>query len=235
MEKLPKDREQLVLDNLNLVHFVLKKQLHIHVSHPNYEDYFQEGCIGLILSAIRFDESKGFKFSTFAFPNIYGCIQRYKRDNDHLIHYSRKLKDVLFQTIRYVNQGFSPDEIMEITGISPEDIQDAMNVSLITSLDQPIQIKDDAKSVSFSDTLSDPSDLYRHLIDEEHIMNTIQAVSDTITNSKWQGVWEEYIYGLFYGEKLTQDYFAKKYGMSQAHVSRKLREFKNRFLEEFNA
>ena len=63
-EKLPKERESLVTDNLNLVHFILKKTFHMSPYQTEYDDYYQEGCIGLILSAMRFDESKGFKFST---------------------------------------------------------------------------------------------------------------------------------------------------------------------------
>lgn len=234
MEKLPKDREHYVLDNLNMVHHTLNVYMHIHPNNPNYEDYFQEGVVGLILSAIRFDESKGFKFSTYAFPNISGMIRRYKRDNDHLIRYPRKIKDVIFQVIHYINQGFTPEEIEEITGISTMDILDAMNVNAITSLDQEIRIKNDGNSLTVAETISDPTDLYRELVDQDHIMETIRAVTDKIPNKKWQGIWEEYIYGLFYGETLTQEYFSKKYGISQAHISRKLREFKRMFVKEFN-
>ena len=235
MEKLPKDREHYVLDNLNMVHHILNVNMHIHPNHPNYEDYFQEGVVGLILSAIRFDESKGFKFSTYAFPNISGMIRRYKRDRDHLIGYPRKIKDAIFQVLHYINQGFTPEEIEEITGISTMDILDAMNVNAITSLDQEIRIKNDGNSLTVAETISDPTDLYRELVDQDHIMETIQAVTDKIPNKKWQGIWEEYIYGLLYGETLTQEYFSKKYGISQAHISRKLREFKRMFVKEFNS
>ena len=111
----------------------------------------------------------------------------------------------------------------------------AMNVNVITSLDQEIRIKNDGNSLTIAETISDPTDLYRELVDQDHIMETIQAVTDKIPNKKWQGIWEEYIYGLFYGETLTQEYFSKKYGISQAHISRKLREFKRMFVKEFNS
>lgn len=67
-EKLPKEKEHLVLDNLNMVHHILQKKLHIYLNNPSYEDYYQEGVIGLIISAIRFEEERGFKFSTYASP-----------------------------------------------------------------------------------------------------------------------------------------------------------------------
>jgi len=236
VEKLPKEREHLVLDNLNMVHHVLNKKLHIHKGHPKYDDYFQEGVVGLIHSAIRFDESKGFQFSTFAIPYIHGIILKYKRDNDHLLHYPRKLKDVMSQIIQYINQDLSPEEISKITGINIEDVQDAISINLVTSLEQPVQLKNDStKSIMISDTISDPMDLFKNMIDEEHVMDIIQVVSDSIKDDKWRGIWEEYIYGALYGEKLTQEYFATKYGVSQAHVSRKLTGFKENFIKELKS
>lgn len=227
--QLPKEKEHLVLDNLNMVHYVLHRQLHVPVGHPDYEDYYQEGVVGLILSAIRFDESYGYQFSTFAFPNICGCIQRYRRDNGCPVHCSRSLKDVLFKIIRYSNQGYTLAEIEELTGISSRDIKDALSISSVQSIDQKVNLKDDGSSVTVGDMIASCGNEYEDLLSEENIFSTIQEVSDSISNPTYRGIWEEYIYGLFYGEKLSQQYFASKYGMSQAQISRILRRYKNQF------
>lgn len=231
-ETLSKEKEHLVLDNLNMVHYILNKQLHIHPQHPNYEDYYQEGVVGLIISAIRFDEEKGFKFSTYAFPTIHGMIQRYRRDYEPQIHYSRNLKDVIFKIMKYQAQGFSAQEIEEITGITSKDVQDALNVTQIVSLDKEVYLKDNSSNtVSVADTIASPRNDYEELLSEERCMIAIQAVAETITDTMYRGIWEEYAYGLMYGEKLTQNYFAEKYGISQAQISRQLRRYKNKFVK----
>lgn len=234
MEKLPKEKEYLVLDNLNMVHYVLQRQLHVYVTNPDYEDYYQEGVIGLIMSAIRYDESRGFQFSTFAFPNIYGRIQRYRRDFEPRIHYSRRLKDVVFQVIRYQAQGYTMSEIEEITGISDKDIKDALNVMTVASIDQQLYLKDDSNAVSVSDTLASPINEYEELLSEQRCFQAMQKVSEGIKSDTQRGIWEEYIYGLFYGEKLSQMYFAGKYGISQAQVSRILNKFKKEFVKQLS-
>ena len=46
-----------------------------------------------------------------------------------------------------------------------------------------------------------------------------------IMSGIYRAIYEEYIYSLYCGEeKLTQTYFAKKYGISQAQVSKILRK-----------
>ena len=79
------EREKLILDNLNLVHFVLKK--YIRAPDAMYEDLYQEGVIGLTNAVDRFDDSKS-KFSTFAVHCILRKIQMYIRDNN-VIHVPR--------------------------------------------------------------------------------------------------------------------------------------------------
>ena len=58
----------------------------------DYEDLVQIGCMGLIKAADKFDDSLGFKFSTYAVPVIMGEIKRHLRDNSY-IKISRKLKE----------------------------------------------------------------------------------------------------------------------------------------------
>jgi RNA polymerase sigma-B factor len=49
--------------------------------HPEWrEDIEQEGMLGLILAARRFDPSRGLKFSTFAHWYIVGLIKHFVRD-----------------------------------------------------------------------------------------------------------------------------------------------------------
>ena len=76
------EREKRIVDNLKLVHFVLRR--YIHQPDTMYEDLYQEGVIGLISAVDKFDESKA-SFSTFAVCCILRQIQMYLRGNN-IVH-----------------------------------------------------------------------------------------------------------------------------------------------------
>lgn len=71
----------LVEENINLVHYVAHRRYH-HLKHKyEYDDIFQTGCIGLMKAVKDFDESKGTKFSTYAYICIDGAIVKMTRDD----------------------------------------------------------------------------------------------------------------------------------------------------------
>ena len=58
---------ELILNNLNLVHFVIKK-MNIKIGNDfDYDDLYQVGVIGLIYASKNYDENKHITFSTFSF------------------------------------------------------------------------------------------------------------------------------------------------------------------------
>ena len=67
----------LVTENLGLVHSCANR---FRGRGVDYDDLFQAGCLGLIKAASGFDESLGFRFSTYAVPAILGEIKRIFRD-----------------------------------------------------------------------------------------------------------------------------------------------------------
>ena len=89
--------------------------------------------------------------------------------------------------------------VKNLSGITGSDIQDAMNVTQIASLEKEIDLKDNS-SVSFGDTIASPRNDYEEMLSEERCLTAIQQVSDTIIDDTYRGIWEEYIYGLMYGE-----------------------------------
>lgn len=69
-----------VEEQMPLVTYVIKKYFS-YLDSIDYEEKFQVGCIGLVKAAKRYDESLGYKFSTYATPMIIGEIKRYLRDD----------------------------------------------------------------------------------------------------------------------------------------------------------
>ncbi|MGO0861661.1 sigma-70 family RNA polymerase sigma factor [Clostridioides difficile] len=72
------ERNKLVEDNINLVHFIINKHFKYFLRKYPYlqEDLFQEGSIGLYKSTCYFDENRG-KFSTIAGVYILGHLKTF--------------------------------------------------------------------------------------------------------------------------------------------------------------
>lgn len=68
---------ELVEENMNLVYKIAQKfnEMARNNYHYDLEDLIQEGMVGLVQAAQKFDDSLGYKFSTFATPIITHRIQ----------------------------------------------------------------------------------------------------------------------------------------------------------------
>ena len=230
MKQLPLDRHPLVVDNLNLVHYILQKYEHVHMGNPEYDDYFQEGCIGLILAATRFDESRGFQFSTYASSMIRGQIQRYRRDKGNIIKIPRDKYNMLMKVIQLTTQGMTIDDIVDMTGYSREDIHECIQIGNVDSLDRDISDESsDRKSITMYETIGDDGIDLEEILSMDHITDCVECVKSKLTQDLYRDIWEEYVWALYYGEKLNQQYFANKYEISQAQVSRILKRCKKLF------
>lgn len=103
------NREQMIMDNLNLVHYVINNNLknkrkylysnnninsstsNVYLASNQYtynkgcydrEDLYQVGVEALIKAVDRYDSAKG-TFATYACKCIKGSILRYINDNDY--------------------------------------------------------------------------------------------------------------------------------------------------------
>lgn len=141
-----KNRDQVVNQNLGLVHACATK---FRGRGIEYDDLFQAGCMGLVKAVDGFDESLGFKLSTYAVPVILGEIKRLFREGG-TVKVSRLLKELSLKVRREYDQFFSCNgreptinELSEKLNIEPEQIIQALNASMApVSLTAP----DDEKS-----------------------------------------------------------------------------------------
>ncbi|MBQ3285126.1 MAG: sigma-70 family RNA polymerase sigma factor [Ruminococcus sp.] len=84
------DRNELIRHNLRLVHACAHR---FEGKGIEYDDLFSAGCVGLVKAADRFDEEKGFRFSTYAVPVILGEIRQLFRSGGS-IKISRSLQEL---------------------------------------------------------------------------------------------------------------------------------------------
>jgi len=73
-------KENLIINNRKLVSSIAKR----YKSFGEFDDIFQEGVIGLITAAEKFEPDRGYQFSTYATFWIRAEIIK-ALDNSHLI------------------------------------------------------------------------------------------------------------------------------------------------------
>lgn len=118
-------REELIENNLGLVHHVVKRYAGRGLET---EDLFQIGVIGLMKAIDKFDLSRNVKFSTYAVPLIIGEIRRFLRD-DGPIKVSRTIRENGFRITSarqnlQTQLGREPTlrELSEATGLTGDEI-----------------------------------------------------------------------------------------------------------------
>ena len=76
---------EVILKNSSLIYSIANK-----FGNNDIDDLFQAGCIGMMEAYKNFDDSRGVKFTTFAYPYILGRISEYVREN-HTVRLSRDM------------------------------------------------------------------------------------------------------------------------------------------------
>lgn len=226
---------QKVCDNLELVDYLLQYKLHIYPGSKYYEDCQQEGRLGLIESVSRYDESRGFEFSTFASSYILGKVKTYLSEFVYgNLHISRKYKNNLTAITDMYYKGYTQSETMEKLGITSTAYLASIAVCTMTSLDDSIGVNKNGDTLYYSDIIGAEDKNINDLFEEERVIDCIEKVASSISDEKNKNIWYEYIYPAYYGEKVGQEVIALKYGVTQAYVSRLLKKYKN-LLEKFLA
>jgi RNA polymerase primary sigma factor len=141
-------KSQLVNSNLRLVISNARK----YQGHDlPLLDLIQEGILGLIRAAEKFDWRKGYKFSTYATFWIRQAIQR-ALDNRartiripvHLGQRERKIARAQRELAAQLGREPSDEELAQAAEISLNDLQDVRAASrVVTSLDRPVGEEED--------------------------------------------------------------------------------------------
>lgn len=140
--------QELVKANLRFVVSVAKQYQGRGLS---LDDLIEEGNIGLIKAAQRFDETKGFKFISYAVWWIRQCILEALEDNVRLVRLPMSQGNLLRNIYKVRNQFLqdykrepSDDEIADILGIDTKKISNVLKLSKRPmSVDCPFDEDDD--------------------------------------------------------------------------------------------
>ena len=135
---------KLVTHNLRFVVAVAKK---FQGQGLPFEDLINEGNLGLIKAVDRFDETRGFRFISYAVWWITQSIRRAIQKTGRVIRLPAHVRDSMGKLYRQslkleqnIEREPTPEELAEITQTSPEWVDDLIRVfSEPVSLDEPIR------------------------------------------------------------------------------------------------
>ena len=152
-------RNDLVTANLRFVISVAKQYQNLGVS---LDDLINEGNIGLIRAAEKFDPTRGFKFASFAVWWIRQAILLFLVDKSRMVRLPQNITNILSR-IRSAANEFeqehqrtpSNEELAERLDMSAEKIDEYLGyVSNTSSLDAPLSVDTDT---TIGETLYDQS------------------------------------------------------------------------------
>lgn len=201
-------RDELIQQNLGLVHSCAKKFIGRGI---DYDDLYSTGCVGLIKAIDNFDESLGYKLSTYAVPVILGEIKRLFRDGG-MIKVSRSLKELSIKASKVADEYKSEHGAdIPISLLSEKLGVDAFKASEALSLSTPVMsltthTEDGEKTLDIPTVSIEDS-----IIEKMSLRDILSSLSD----------YDKKLITLRYFKHKTQTQTAKELGTTQVQISRK--------------
>lgn len=215
--------EKLTKANLRFVVSVAKQYQNQGLSLP---DLINEGNIGLLKAAEKFDETRGFKFISYAVWWIRQSILQAIAEQSRVVRLPlnqvgsvNKINRILNQFEQENERRPSVDEIADKTDIPHDKIEDVLKVNTHqVSVDAPLS---DSEGTSMLDFMQGDAD---HETDSELVMESLReeiSAALNVLNERERNVVEAF-YGINQPE-CTMEEIGKKYGLTRERV-RQIRE-----------
>jgi RNA polymerase primary sigma factor len=212
-------REHLITANSRLVISVAKKYMGRGVP---FLDLIQEGNIGLIRAAKKFDYRRGHKFSTYATWWIRQAVTRAIADQGrtirvpvHMGDQINKLLRVSHQLTQRLGRNPSTEELAEALDVTPKKVENMIQVARRPlSLETPTDEEEDSVLGDFiedEDSPAPPEAVTQNLL-KEHIRDVLHSLPPREVRIL------QLRYGLMDGQSYTLEEVGRKMGVTRERV-----------------
>ena len=211
-------KQKLIQANLKLVVTIAKKT--IHMSGVPMIDLIQEGNLGLMIAAEKFNHKLGYRFSTYASWWIKQSMFKAISEQSHCMKIPVYIQETLskFSKVKYqmeqtTTSQVKNEDVAKKMNIAPDKIEMFLSAYTKTiSIENGLE-KNDGKELNVADILADNSSLISENAEYQSLKDDIQNVISTLKEREQEVV--KMRYGLDDTEKYTLEEIGNIYGVTK--------------------
>jgi RNA polymerase sigma factor (sigma-70 family) len=217
--KAQRAKERMVRANMRLG-VTLALKAHGRCKSMDFADLVQETAFGLIRAAEKFDPSRGYRFSTYAYSWIKQSLTRSVSNQDRMIRIPIHVNDGLYRYSKITEQAtrdgctVSREQAVADAKTTPHLFDSALMVLGVASLNQ-VQLSEGNTELGELLPAPTPEPEYGHELglDRDVLLGLVQALPD---NQRYvlQG-----LYGLNGQDPVTQRVLGKQLGVTRSAIS----------------
>ena len=212
-------KQKLIQANLKLVVTIARKA--IHMSALPIIDLIQEGNMGLMIAAEKYNYKLGYRFSTYAGWWVKQAMFKAISEQSHCM----KIPVYIQETLSKFSKVKSKIEQEVNTPVKTEDVAKEMNIApdkiemFLSAYTKTISIengleKNDGKELNVADILADDTTLISENIEFQALKNDLNNVIETTLKEREQEV-VKMRYGLGDTERYTLEEIGNIYGVTK--------------------